>query len=84
MLQEIYEISKYYVGATERENCAKKISSEFSKILFLSVWLTKLQNSENNSKYIIDTRFINQKNFHQLLNMQEFDYNKDIILYLKK
>ena len=85
LLQEIYEISKYYVGATERENCAKKISSEFSKILFLSVWLTKLQNSENNSKYIIDNRFINQKNFHQLLNMQEFDYNKeDIILYLKK
>lgn len=45
LLQEIYEISKYYVGATERENCAKKVSSEFSKILFLSVWLTKLQNS---------------------------------------
>ena len=85
LLQEIYEISKYYLGAIERENCEKKISSEFSKILFLSVWLTKLQNSENNSKCIIDNRFINQKNFHQLLNMQEFDYNKeDIILYLKK
>ena len=85
LLQEIYEISKYYVGATERENCAKKISSEFSKILFLSVWLTKLQNSENNSKYIIDNRFMNQRNFHQALNMQEFDYDKEeIILYLEK
>lgn len=85
LLQEIYEISKYYVGATERENCAKKVSSEFSKILFLSVWLTKLQNSGNNSKYIIDNRFMNQRNFHQALNMQEFDYDKDeIILYLEK
>lgn len=85
LLREIYEISKYYIGAIERERCAKKVNSEFSKILFLSVWLTKLQNSENNSKYIIDNLFINQKNFHQLLNMQEFDYNKeDIILYLKK
>ena len=85
LLQEIYEISKYYVGAIERENCAEKVSSEFSKILLLSVWLTKLQNSGNNSKYIIDNRFMNQRNFHQALNMQEFDYDKEeIILYLEK
>lgn len=85
LLQEIYEIAKYYVGAIEREDCAKKVSSEFSKILFLSVWLTKLQNSGNNSKYIIDNRFMNQTNFHQALNMQEFDYDKDeIFLYLEK
>ncbi len=85
LLQEIYEISKYYVGAIERENCAKKVSSEFSKILLLSVWLTKLQNSGNNSKYFIDNRFMSQRNFHQALNMQEFDYDKEeIILYLEK
>lgn len=85
LLQEIYEISKYYVGATERENCKKNVSSEFSKVLLLSVWLTKLQNSGNKSKYIIDNRFMNQRNFHQALNMQEFDYDKEeIILYLEK
>lgn len=85
LLQEIYEISKYYVGAMEREKCEKKVSSEFSKVLLLSVWLTKLQNSGNNSKYIIDNRFMNQRNFHQALNMKEFDYDKEeIILYLEK
>lgn len=85
LLQEIYEISKYYLGAIERESCEKKISSEFSKILFLSVWLTKLQNLGNDSKYIVDNRFMNQRNFHQTLNMQVFDYDKEeIILYLKK
>ncbi|MDU7162978.1 MAG: hypothetical protein E6296_00335 [Anaerococcus vaginalis] len=85
LLQEIYEISKYYLGAIERESCEKKISSEFSKILFLSVWLTKLQNLGNDSKYIVDNRFMNQRNFHQTLNMQVFDYDKEeIILYLEK
>lgn len=85
LLQEIYEISKYYVGAMEREKCEKKVSSEFSKILFLSVWLTKLQNLGNDSKYIVDNRFMNQRNFHQTLNMQVFDYDKEeIILYLEK
>lgn len=85
LLQDIYLISKYYVGAIEREKCAEKVNTEFSKILFLSVWLTKLQNSGNNSKYIIDNRFLSQRNFHQALNMQEFDYHKEkIILYLKE
>lgn len=85
LLREIYEISKYYIGAIERERCAKKVNSEFSKILFLSVWLTKLQNLGNNSKYIVYNGFMNHRNFHQTLNMEVFDYNKeDIILYLKK
>lgn len=85
LLKDIYLISKYYVGAIEREKCAEKVNTEFSKILFLSVWLTKLQNSANNSKYIIDNRFLSQRNFHQALNMQEFDYHKEkIILYLKE
>ena len=85
LLQEVYEISKYYVGAIERAHCAENVNSEFSKILFLSVWLTKLQNLGNDSKYIVDKRFMNQRNFHQTLNMQVFDYDKEeIILYLEK
>lgn len=85
LLQEAYEISKYYVGAIERAHCAENVNSEFSKILFLSVWLTKLQNLGNDSKYIVDKRFMNQRNFHQTLNMQVFDYDKEeIILYLEK
>lgn len=85
LLQEVYEISKYYVGAIERAHCAENVNSEFSKILFLSVWLTKLQNLGNDSKYIVDNRFMNQRNFHQTLNMQVFDYDKEeIILYLEK
>ncbi|PNH22127.1 hypothetical protein CAL30_02370 [Megasphaera hutchinsoni] len=85
LLQEVYEISKYYVGTIERAHCAENVNSEFSKILFLSVWLTKLQNLGNDSKYIVDNRFMNQRNFHQTLNMQVFDYDKEeIILYLEK
>lgn len=85
LLQEVYEISKYYVGAIERAHCAENVNSEFSKILFLSVWLTKLQNLGNDLKYIVDNRFMNQRNFHQTLNMQVFDYDKEeIILYLEK
>lgn len=85
LLREIYLISKYYIGAIERERCSEEINTEFSMILFLLVWLTKLQNSGNDSKYIVDNRFLNQRNFHQAINMQVFDYDKEaIISYLEK
>ncbi|MBJ8349494.1 hypothetical protein [Streptococcus zalophi] len=85
LLREIYLISKYYVGAVERESGSLKIKTDFCKILFLIVWLTKLENSGNNSNYTVDNRFINQRNFHQAINMEAFDYEKeDILLYLNQ
>ena len=84
LLREIYLISKYYVGAIERERCSEEVNTKFSKILFLVVWITKLQNSGNASKYIFDDRFLKQRNFHQAINMLAFDYDKEaILLYLE-
>lgn len=84
LLSEIYLISKYYVGAIERERCSDEINTKFAKILFLVVWITKLQNSGNATKYIIDDRFLKQRNFHQAINMLAFDYDKEaILLYLE-
>lgn len=85
LLKDMYFISKYHIGAIERVDCSKEIVTEFSKILFLLVWLTKLQNSGNNLKYIIDNRLLTQRNYHQAINMQDFDYDKEeIILYIEE
>ena len=85
LLKDMYFISKYHIGAIERVDCSKRIVTEFSKILFLLVWLTKLQNSGNNLKYIIDNRFLTQRNYHQAINMEDFDYDKEeIILYIEE
>lgn len=85
LLKEMYLISKYYVGIVKREECLEKINTEFSKTLFLLVWLTKLYNEEKNSKSIVDIRFLTQKNFHQSINIRLFNYDKEeILLYLEK
>lgn len=80
LLSEIYLISKYYVGAVGRKYCSLNIKTNCCRLLFLIVWLTKLENSGNNSKYIIDQRFIKQRNFHQAISMEAFDYDKENIL----
>lgn len=85
ILKDIYFISKYHIGAIERVECSNGIVAEFSKVLFLLAWLTKLQNSENDSKFIIDNRIMTQRNYHQAINMQYIDYDKEeIILYTEE
>lgn len=82
LLSEIYYIARYYVGALERRKCEIKIETTFGKILFMSVWLTKLYNAENDPKYINNSGFLKLRNFHQGINMNSFDYDKEeIILY---
>lgn len=85
LLKDIYFISKYHIGAIGRVECSNGIVTEFSKVLFLLAWLTKLQNSENDSKFIIDNRIMTQRNYHQAINMKDFDYDKEeIILYTEE
>lgn len=85
LLKDIYFISKYHIGAIGRVECSNGIVTEFSKVLFLLAWLTKLQNSENDSKFIIDNRIMTQRNYHQAINMKNFDYDKEeIILYTEE
>lgn len=85
LLYEIFLISKYYIGALDKEACFEKINTKFCKILFVLVWLTKLQNSGNNLKCIVNKRFMNEKNFYHAIDMETFKYDKDeIFLYLEQ
>lgn len=53
------------------------------KILFVVVWLTKIENSDNETDYITDMRFLTQRNLFQAINMQSFTTEEDsIISYL--
>ncbi len=54
LLQEIYFISNYNIGNITKEEVQKLILSNFSKILFFIIWITKLENQDNDFNYLID------------------------------
>ena len=40
------------------------------KLLFWCVWITKLENGDNESKYLFDARLLTQKNYFELINCE--------------
>ena len=82
--KEIWEIAKFYIGATDVNNCTKKIFSNQGKLFFLCVWITKLENSDNDSEYLYDVQMLIQKNYFELIKIESLLENeKELIDYLK-
>ena len=82
--KEIREIAKFYIGATDVNNCTKKFFSNQGKLFFLCVWITKLENSDNDSEYLYDVQMLIQKNYFELIKIESLLENeKELIDYLK-
>lgn len=65
--KEIWEIAKFYIGSVNANDCVDKILHNQCKLFFFCVWITKLENGDNNSDYLYDIRLLNQKNYFELI-----------------
>ena len=78
---DLYILAKYYNGIIEQEECKSCITTEFGRALYFVIWLTKLENQDNKTKYVVDYRLLQQKNFWNLINMDSFElYKEDIYI----
>lgn len=78
---DLYILAKYYNGIIEQEECKSCIKTEFGRALYFVIWLTKLENQDNKTKYVVDYRLLQQKNFWNLINMDSFElYKEDIYI----
>ena len=67
VLNDIFQIARYSIGAIDTNECQLSVTSNIGRILFVAVWLTKLENADNKTSYVIDTRFFNLKNYHHAI-----------------
>lgn len=82
-IKEIYLIAEYFQGKKIRAEVQSEITFNFAKILLLIVWLTKIENQDNDTNYITDMRILVQNNIFLLLNIQGLSfYEKEILEYL--
>lgn len=76
---DLYMLAKYFDGVIERDECKSCITTEFGHALYFIIWLTKLENQDNKTQYVVDYRLLQQKNFWNLINMDSFElYKEDI------
>ena len=72
VLNDTYNVARFSIGAMSVDSAIKNITTNMGRILFLIVWLTKIENSDNETEYIADMRFLIQKNFFQAINMDSY------------
>ncbi|NBI89014.1 hypothetical protein D3Z45_00060 [Lachnospiraceae bacterium] len=81
VLKEVIIVSKYYLGIVNADYCIALLKSNIGRLLFLSIWLTKLENKDNQTIYLADMRFFTQRNLWEILSVDSMElYGQHIII----
>ena len=80
ILLDIYNISRFSIGAATVNETQNNTVTNFGRILLVIVWMTKMENTDNETDYIVDMRFLSQKNLFQAIKMESFITEEDSII----
>ena len=84
IFQEVFVIVDFYLGKRDKNEIDDIISSNFAKALFLIVWITKLENQDNETEYLFDLSLLTQKNMSLLLKMDSLClYEEEILQFFE-
>ena len=79
VLADLFSIAKYYLGKNHSEDKNPILLSEFGKILYIVVYITKYENAENNTSYLYDFGLFTQQNYWQLVSINSLLENREEI-----
>lgn len=84
-LQQLWMIAKFYLGIVNVEECISNITDTFCKIFFFCVWITKMENIDNQSDYLFDIRLLCQRNCYEIIRCNSLQIEEnDLIKYAKE
>lgn len=73
-------LAKFFQGQIDSEYCKESLSTNYGHIMLLVVWITRLENVDNASKYIFNTNLMIQHNYYELIDMTSVLLEKNNIL----
>lgn len=79
VLKEVITVSKYYLGIVNTDYCIESLKSNAGRLLFLVIWITKLENKDNQTTYLADMRFLVQRNLWEIINIDSIELFSDKI-----
>jgi len=77
---EILNIAKFYLGIITVDECKAFVNSNYSKLLFTIVWITKLENKKSTEQYITDFRLFVARNAWEIIDISDIKLIEDEIL----
>lgn len=73
VLNDIIKVARFYLGIVDVDACKVALESNVGKFLFLTIWVTKLENQDNHTSYIADMRLFVQRNVWQILKVESME-----------
>ena len=69
LLADILKIASFFIGRLDKRECNENITTNFGRILFFIVYITKLENSANEANNITDYSLFIYKNYGNLIDI---------------
>ncbi len=79
-LQQLWMIAKFYLGIVNVEECISNITDMFCELFFFCVWITKLENIDNQSDYLMDIRLLCQRNCYEIIRCNSLQIEENNLL----
>lgn len=80
IFKEIVNVAKFYLGIIGVEYCKELVESNYSRILLLIVWVTKLENNQNTEQYYTDFRLFVTRNAWEIIDISDIKLFESEIL----
>ena len=60
-------MSRYFLGILDTDYCITSLKTNVGRLLFLTIWLTKLENQDNKTTYLADMRIFKYNNLWEII-----------------
>ena len=79
----MFLISKFFVGGIDFKESQNQLKTKIGKLFYLSVWISKIENSDNGTDFLVDMRFFTMKNVWQSIKVDSIiDHSDELIEYV--
>lgn len=83
-IQQLWLIAQFYLDMISMEECVQDITDISCTLFLFCVWITKLENVDNETDYLLDIRLLCQRNCYEIIKCNSLQMSEDDLMNYAK
>ena len=79
-IQQLWLIAQFYLDMISMEECVQDITDISCTLFLFCVWITKLENVDNETDYLLDIRLLCQRNCYEIIKCNSLQMSEDDLM----
>ena len=79
-IQQLWLIAQFYLEMISMEECVQDITDISCTLFLFCVWITKLENVDNETDYLLDIRLLCQRNCYEIIKCNSLQMSEDDLM----